>query len=158
MHSKYIPPLIIACLKISRQRSTKNDSILLDTHVNLLNLKVEAIDISNTVVDENNISDTMNTENISSVQAAVINDQIDAASTVADCVLLRQSALSVLAETVVISKGSSCVLKYINDILDLTIGIFTIETNQFKQNNLSVQAKINIRRYEDVAIHYFVII
>ena len=102
----FIPGLVAACVKVARTRPSTADAALVDSAIDLRTNRV-------TCRQDGEESPT----------------DVDAAVAVADCAILRQSALSLLAEAVVLAGWSAnAPSTRLIDVVDIATGVLSMET------------------------------
>ena len=129
-----VPSLVAACVKMARTRLSREDALLVDAVVDLSTMRVVAAPITSDETDEVESSQSQVAEEVDNVDR-------EAAAGAADRAILRQSALSLLAEAVVCSGWSaSAQSTRLFDVLDIATGVLSMETE-------SSQIAVATRRY-----------
>ena len=129
-----VPSLVAACVKMARTRLSREDALLVDAVVDLSTMRVVAAPITSDEVDGVESSQSQVAEEVDNVDR-------EAAAGAADRAILRQSALSLLAEAVVCSGWSaSAQSTRLFDVLDIATGVLSMETE-------SSQIAVATRRY-----------
>ena len=137
-----VPSLVAACVKMARTRLSREDALLVDAAVDLNTMRV-----TTPIVDHR--GDEINGVESSPSLVAKEVDKVDreAAAGAADRAILRQSALSLLAEAVVCAGWSaSAHSTRLLDVLDIATGVLSMEKE-------SSQIAVATRRY---AMHHLV--
>jgi hypothetical protein len=107
----FIPGLVAACVKVARTRPSTADAALVDAAVNLRT---------------NRVTVGRGTDAADGSQSSA---DVDAAVAVADLAILRQSALSLLAEGVVLAGWSAnAPSTRLIDVVDIATGVLAMET------------------------------
>ena len=125
-----VPGLVAACVKMARTRMSREDALLVDAAVNLSTMRVVTAPIAG-----------HHGEEVEGVESLVDNVDREAAAGAADRAILRQSALSLLAEAVVCAGWSASLQSTrLFDIIDIATGVLSMETD-------SSQIAVATRRY-----------
>ena len=121
---KFVPFIVVACIKLIKKRLDTKDESHIEEMIDLRNMKINRTNDENVGVDEDLISKRKN------------EIKIRNAALSADNVLLRQSAVSLLAEA--ISTAGWSAANYMIDTLDIAVGILTFEM-KLTQANRSIR-------------------
>ena len=128
-----VPSLVAACITVVRARASDEAVGLVEDHVNLRTMIVKRPAQTDSSAEQTHQSDEH-------TQAALAVDLTVAAAAAADIALLRQSAMSLLAESAVCAGWTAS--KYLLDILDIAVGVLTLEGM-----NRRTQTSSSIHRY-----------
>lgn len=127
-----VPLLVPSCIRVARMRPSAEDSVLVESLVNL-----RAMTMAKSADDMMSGDDSESEGRVRGKAPAV--DTLSAALA-GDRALLRQSAMSLLAEAVVCAGWSAS--NYLIDILDIAAGVLSMEGVAH-----STQISSSIRRY-----------
>lgn len=161
----YISALISVCIKIVRIRPLVEEDKLIEKTVNLNSMIIRknfeeipvtesgSIGINNKKNSVNSVNNVIDSNNVRKKKDKIIksnddnknyntddNDNISLAAYASDRALLRQSAMSLLADSIVSAGWSAS--NYLIDILDVATGMLSIEGM-----NKVTQTSTNIRRF-----------
>ena len=129
-----VPGLVAACVKMARTRLSREDALLVDAAVNLNTMRVITVPEKGDEAEGVESSQSLEIEGGGNVDR-------EAAAGAADRAILRQSALSLLAEAVVCAGWSASALSTrLFDVLDIATGVLSMETE-------SSQIAVATRRY-----------
>lgn len=123
-----VPLLVPTCIRVARVRPSSEDTRLVENQVNLRTMKMDRREDDATLEDDSSTHDQ-----------AALDDTLSAALA-SDRALLRQSAMSLLAEAVVCAGWGAP--KYLVDILDIAAGVLSMEGVAHR-----TQTSSSIRRY-----------
>jgi hypothetical protein len=134
----YLVPLMVSsCVKVIRKikKPSKEEEELIENHVNLLSMRLHSLDLDK---DDNNIIN--NNNNNKSIDSN-INDnkilsahEIDHLSIVSDSILLRQSAIALLSDSVGILGWNA--QKYLTDVIEIAVDILKVEYKRLQTNRI----------------------
>ena len=126
-----VPSLVVACIRVVRDRATDEAASLVQDYANLRTM----------IMTKNTHTESSQEEVPYSSETAVTAVNLtEAVAKAADIALLRQSAMSLLAESVVCAGWTAS--KYLLDILDIAVGVLALEGR-----NHSTQISSSIHRY-----------
>ena len=112
-----LPVLVNACLKIARQRSSAAGAAAVNQNVDLSKMR-----ITDETVTSTQLSAASPQSGMSESEAAALRATAEAA----DEVILRQSAVSLLAEAVQTAGGAAH--RFLHDVLDVAVGVLSMES------------------------------
>lgn len=124
---KFVPFIVVACIKIIKKRLNDKDDNRIEELIDLRSMKITPVH-NNTIENEDDFiakrkNERKNEKNEKKIIKAALS---------ADNVLLRQSAVSLLAEA--ISTAGWSAANYMLDTLDIAVGILTFETKSTQTN------------------------
>ena len=114
-----VPSLVAACITVVRERASDKAVGLIEDHVNLRTMIVKKITQADPISEQTSQSDKH------TQAAGLAVDLTVAAAVAADIALLRQSAMSLLADSVVCAGWTAS--KYLLDIIDVAVGVLSLE-------------------------------
>jgi Required for nuclear transport of RNA pol II C-terminus 1 len=132
-----VPLLVPSCIRVARARPSAEDSQLVESLVNLRTMTMARSADDATPEDEGETKGSTRDE--APVGCALL------AALAGDRALLRQSAMSLLAEAVVCAGWSAS--KYLVDILDIAAGVLSLEGSAH-----STQTSSSIRRFFSIFV------
>ena len=156
-----LPTLVNVCLAVAQRRVSPSEAVVLDAAVDLQSMRVTATQLEDAgpAPDRANskmITNASPTSNFASIVAESSNNgalvetgpqvsksDLERAVEVADANILRQSAVSLLAEALILAGPAS--YRYLDDIMDLALGVLSTEQG----HGQSVRAA---RRYDLVLL------
>lgn len=136
-----LPPLVQVCLKLAQQRPSQQDSAAVQASINLLDMRIKN---SVSTADTGDSDGSGDHDGLATLDAACSTSvvqfpssteiakqaahgaQLEGAALAADRDILRQSAVSLLAEAV--STAGPAAYRYLDDILDMAVGMLQMET------------------------------
>ena len=144
----FVPALVSACIRIVRVRASTEEESSVEDYVNLKTM------ILSTTSGKEKVKDSLAIQNERESVAKKNKEkekeeekeqekegksELEAAAHNADTVLLRQSALSLLADAVVSAKWIAS--KYLTDILDIATHVLTLEGREHFSQTSSVMKR-----------------
>jgi len=134
---KFVPYIVSSCIKIIKSRLNEKDDRRIEDLIDLRSMKIKNItnnddNNNNEINDENDDEEDIKLKRKNERKNEKNEKKIIKASLSADTVLLRQSAVSLLAEAISTSGWSAA--KYMIDTLDIAVGILTFETKSTQTN------------------------
>jgi len=128
---KFVPFIVVACIKLIKKRLDIKDENRVEEIIDLRNMKINRTNDEN-IEDDEDLKSIRKNERKNEMNEIKILD----AALSADSVLLRQSAISLLAEA--ISTAGWSAANYMIDTLDIAVGILTFEM-KLTQANRSIR-------------------
>ena len=171
-----VPRLVSACLRVVRTRPTAAQSSAVESKVNLLTMRISKDDdictannnnanndnddvvVDDDDDDEDNAASRRRRRQNAVAAEAKVEAKIEAsrrltdfAALSADAILLRQSAVSLLAESMAAAGWSAA--RHLADVLDVAIGILTMEAHQLQSARASRRSAAFLLRYTLAGLH-----
>jgi len=128
---KFVPFIVVACIKLIKKRLDIKDENQVEDLIDLRNMKINRTHDENIEDDEDLKSKRKNEIKNEMNEMKILNAALSA-----DSILLRQSAVSLLAEA--ISTAGWSAANYMIDTLDIAVGILTFEM-KLTQANRSIR-------------------
>lgn len=125
-----LPTLVSVCLAMARQRASSVGAASIESVVNLQTMRITAAVQDDTTNPADSLlltdeSHNATQEGIVTSRPPVPRAQLEQAIAAADADILRQSAVSLLAEALALAGAAS--YRYLDDVLDLALGILSVE-------------------------------
>lgn len=138
-----LPGLVQVCLKLAQQRPSQQESAAVQANVNLSSMRITRPENAGTdggaeghdgeaALKAPEPATTTSSALVQFptagelAQQVAVNTQLELAALAADRDILRQSAVSLLAEAV--STAGAAAYRYLDDVLDMAVGVLQMET------------------------------